>query len=55
MKKTKNGKPWFLLFCDIFDFLSLKNDENVASKSNKQKDYFVDADGNNNDILYRLQ
>jgi hypothetical protein len=27
----------FQLFCDSFDFLSLKNDVNVASKSNKQK------------------
>jgi hypothetical protein len=25
------------MFCDFFDFLSLKNDVNVASKSNKQK------------------
>ncbi len=41
MKLTKYGKPWFLLFCVIFYFLSLKNDVNVASKINKQKDYFV--------------
>ncbi len=36
MQKEKE-KPWFLLFCDFFfDFLSLKNYVNVASKSNKQ-------------------
>ncbi len=32
-------KPWFLRYCFVtfYDFLSLKNDVNVPSKSNKQK------------------
>jgi hypothetical protein len=30
-------KPWFILFCDFFDFLFFKNDLNVPSKRNKQK------------------
>ncbi len=25
----------------LFDFLSMKNDENVPSKSNKQKNFFL--------------
>jgi hypothetical protein len=34
-------KPWFLLLCDFFfDFLYLKNDVNLPSKSNKQKNFF---------------
>ncbi len=34
----REEKPWFLIFCySFFDFLFLKNDVNVASKSNKQK------------------
>ncbi len=33
-------KHWFLLFCDFFyDILSLKNNVNVPSKSNKQKTF----------------
>ncbi len=34
-------KPWFLLFLLLFDFLSLNNDVNVPSKSNKQKNFFL--------------
>jgi hypothetical protein len=34
---TKQEIPSFLLFCDFFYFLSLKNVVNVPSKSNKQK------------------
>ncbi len=35
------SKIWFLLLCDFFcDFLSLKNDVNVPSKSNKKKSFF---------------
>jgi hypothetical protein len=30
-------KPCFYYFVTLFDFLSLKNDVNVASKCNKQK------------------
>ncbi len=33
----QNSKKNFVLFCDFYDFSSLKNDVNVASKSNKQK------------------
>jgi hypothetical protein len=39
-KGKKEGKPWFLLFCDFFmTFLSLKNHANggVPSKRNKHK------------------
>ncbi len=32
-------KPWFLLFCDFFMILSLKNDVNIPSKSKKQKTF----------------
>jgi hypothetical protein len=34
--------PTPVLLCDFFfDFLSLKNDVNVPSKSNKQKNFFL--------------
>jgi hypothetical protein len=34
-----NPDPWFLLYClsVLYGFLSLKNDANVVSNSNKQK------------------
>jgi hypothetical protein len=36
-KKSKKNPPYFLLFCDFsFDFLSLKNDVHLASKSYKR-------------------
>jgi hypothetical protein len=37
--QCKNSKKnlLFLLFCDFFDFLSLKNDVNVPSKSIRPK------------------
>jgi hypothetical protein len=35
IKQKWQEKPWFLLFCDFFfNFLSSKNDTNVALKSN---------------------
>jgi hypothetical protein len=36
-KQKNEEKPCFLLFCDFFYFLSLKNDVNVHSKRNKHK------------------
>ncbi len=37
-EKNSKKKPWFLLFCDFFmTSVSLKNDVNVTSKSDKQK------------------
>jgi hypothetical protein len=32
-------KPWFLIFCDFFDFLSFKNYVKVPSKSIKQNNF----------------